>query len=306
VTPAERVLVLTHVGRPEARTAGAEVIRRFVDAGVAVSVAAPEWAALRCEYADPPPVDVVDKALAGALGADAVLVLGGDGTILRAAEVARVGDAPLVGVNLGHFGFLAETDADLLGDTVARVVAGRYAIEERMTVDVRVLDDGAVLHEGWALNEVTLEKATRERILDVLIEIEGRPLTRFGCDGVVVATPTGSTAYAFSVGGPVVWPGVEALLVAPISAHALFARPLVVQPSSLVALETMPALSGEGIVVCDGRRPFTLPPAARIEVRKGARPIRLARLAPMPFTERLVNKFRLPVGGWRGPGVEGT
>jgi NAD+ kinase len=306
VTPARRVLVVSHVGRAAARVATLEVVDRLVAAGVEVAVVEPEWRVLCRDRARPPRVDVLPApgdADPGAAvdGADAVVVLGGDGSILRAAELVRGREVPLVGVNLGHFGFLAENDPDDLGRTVARVVAGDYAVEQRMTVDVQVLSDGQVLHRDWALNEVTLEKASRERMLDVVVEIDGRPLTRFGCDGVVVATPTGSTAYAFSAGGPVVWPEVEALLVAPISAHALFARPLVVQPSSLVALETMPALGGEGLVVADGRRDVALPPTARIEVTRGEHPVRLARLAPVPFTERLVNKFRLPVGGWRGP-----
>ncbi|MGF1648768.1 MAG: NAD kinase [Kineosporiaceae bacterium] len=306
MSPARRVLVVSHVGRAAARAATLEVVDRLVTAGVDVAVVEPEWRVLCRDHPRPPRVDVLPPPGGGdpgaaVDGADAVVVLGGDGSILRAAELVRGREAPLVGVNLGHFGFLAENDPDDLGRMVNRVVAGDYPVEQRMTVDVRVLSGGRVLHRDWALNEVTLEKASRERMLDVVIEIDSRPLTRFGCDGVVVATPTGSTAYAFSAGGPVVWPEVEAVLVAPISAHALFARPLVVQPSSLVALETMPTLGGEGLVVADGRRDFALPPAARIEVTRGEHPVRLARLAPVPFTERLVNKFRLPVGGWRGP-----
>jgi NAD+ kinase len=306
VTTARRVLVVSHVGRAAARTAALEVVDRLVAAGVEVAVTGGEWRVLCRDHPRPPRIDVLPDP--GTVdpgttvdGADAVVVLGGDGTMLRAAELVRGRDVPLVGVNLGHFGFLAENDPDDLGHTVARVVSGDYAVEQRMTVDVAVTSDGQLLHRDWALNEVTLEKASRERMLDVVVEVDGRPLTRFGCDGVVVATPTGSTAYAFSAGGPVVWPAVEALLVAPISAHALFARPLVVQPSSLVALETMPALGGEGIVVADGRRDVTLPLAARIEVTRGDHAVHLARLTPVPFTERLVNKFRLPVDGWRGP-----
>lgn len=302
----------------------------LASAGAEVVVPEAEWDILRHEYDAPPRVATVpvgddhagpeawqspgatdtsghaaDAGVDIAAEVDAVVVLGGDGTILRAAELVRGRRAPLVGINLGHFGFLAESDADDLGATVARVIADDYDVEERMTVDVRVLSDGHVIHRGWALNEVTIEKASRERMLDVVVEIDRRPLTRFGCDGIVIATPTGSTAYAFSAGGPVVWPGVQALLVAPISAHALFARPLVVQPDSLVAIETMPVLGGEGLVVADGRRSADLPDSARIEVTKGRHPVRIARLVPVPFTERLVNKFRLPVGGWRGP-AEGT
>jgi NAD+ kinase len=117
---------------------------------------------------------------------------------------------------------------------------------------------------------------------------------------VVCATPTGSTAYNFSAGGPVVWPGVEALLMVPISAHALFSRPLVVAPSSTLAVEVLARTEGAGVLWCDGRRTVDLPPGARIEVRRGARPVRFVRLHEAPFTDRLVAKFGLPVQGWRG------
>ncbi len=303
-----RVMVLTHIGRPAAVSAGCEVVARLDAAGATVVVPHSEWAVLAADpslTAHPSSLDVLpgagDAAAVLAAQVDVVVVLGGDGTILRAAELVRGTQVPLLGVNLGHFGFLAESDPDVLSETVARVVAGAYSVEQRMTADVRVWCDGDVIYEGWALNEVSVEKASRERILDVIIEVDRRPLTRFGCDGVVVATPTGSTAYAFSAGGPVVWPEVEALLVTPISAHALFARPLVVQISSVVAVETLPTLGGEGVLWSDGRRMFALPPASRIEVRRGRHPVQLARLAPAAFTERLVNRFRLPVGGWRGP-----
>jgi NAD+ kinase len=137
-------------------------------------------------------------------------------------------------------------------------------------------------------------------MLEVVVEVDGRPLSRFGCDGVVCATPTGSTAYNFSAGGPVVWPGVHALLMVPISAHALFARPMVVAPDSVLAVEVLARTEGAGVLWCDGRRSFDLPPGARIEVRRGSRPVHLVRLHEAPFTDRLVAKFDLPVEGWRG------
>ena len=169
-----------------------------------------------------------------------------------------------------------------------------------MTLDVAVTVDGAPVWRSWALNDAAVEKASRERMLEVIAEVDGRPLSRWGCDGVVFATPTGSTAYAFSAGGPVVWPEVEALLMVPLSAHALFARPLVVSPRSVLAIEVMSHTEGVGVVFCDGRRTAELPPGARIEVRRGAEPVRLARLLRAPFTDRLVAKFQLPVRGWRG------
>src|SRR5262249_2290864 len=187
------------------------------------------------------------------------------------------------GVNLGHVGFLAEAEREDLAATVDKVASRRYDVEERMTVDVVVRRNGDIIQDGWALNEVSVEKASRQRMLETVVEIDGRPLSRWGCDGVVCATPTGSTAYAFSAGGPVVWPEVEALLVVPISAHALFARPLVVSPHSVVALELVPATPG-GVLWCDGRRQIEVPPGGRVEVRRGGRPGRLARGRPTPLS----------------------
>jgi NAD+ kinase len=168
-----------------------------------------------------------------------------------------------------------------------------------MTLAVDVVIGGEVVDTGWALNECSVEKAARERMLEVVVEIDGRPLSRWGCDGVVAATPTGSTAYAFSAGGPVVWPAVEALLLVPISAHALFARPLVAAPSSVLAMDILPS-GAEAVVACDGRRTRALPHGARVEVRRGATPVLLARTRQRPFTDTLVEKFALPVEGWRG------
>jgi NAD+ kinase len=164
---------------------------------------------------------------------------------------------------------------------------------------VTVTSAGAEVYSGWALNEASVEKAARERMVELIAEVDGRPLSRWGCDGLVLATPTGSTAYAFSAGGPIVAPEVEALLLVPISAHAVFARPLVVGPDSVIAVEVLPGAGG-GVLFCDGRRTFTLPPSARVEVRRGKQPVLLARVHPAPFSERLVAKFDLPVDGWRG------
>ena len=230
------------------------------------------------------------------------IVLGGDGTILRAAELVREGTAPVLGINMGHVGFLAEIERDDMDDAVRRVIARDYRVEDRMALEVRVKDDADhVVFETWALNEATVEKASRERMLEVVIEIDGRPLSTFGCDGVVVSTPTGSTAYNFSAGGPVVWPTVEAIAVVPLSAHALFAKPLVVGPEHAVAIELLQRNIGMGVLWCDGRRSLDLPSGARVIVRRSEHPVRLARLHPSAFTDRLVRKFRLPVDGWRGP-----
>lgn len=291
---ADRTVVLvTHAGRDDAVDAAREAARLFTHAGISVRIL-PDLA----ERSAVPGATVVDEATA-AQGAELVVVLGGDGTILRGAEIARAGQTPLLGVNLGHVGFLAESEADDVPYTVQRAIAADYVVEERMTLDVTVLQDGRVVSRQWALNEASIEKRHQQMMLELVVEIDGRPLSRWGADGVVLATPTGSTAYAFSAGGPIVWPEVQAMLVVPVSAHALFARPLVVSPDSVVAIEVPPG-AREGVLWCDGRRTLPLPARARIEVRRGQARVRLARLHPSPFTDRLVAKFHLPVQGWRG------
>ena len=242
-------------------------------------------------------VQAVDPAFGGRV--DLVLVLGGDGTILRASEIARQRDVPLVGVNTGHVGFLAEADPDAVEGVVADLVNGRYTVETRMTIDVEVTaPDGGVTH-GWALNEAALEKCDRARMLEVAIGVDGQAVSSFGCDGLVMATPTGSTAYAYSGGGPVVWPEVEALLLVPLVAHALFTRPLVLGPESCMEVVIQHAGLGGAEVWCDGRRSLDAPAGSRIRVMRADRPVRLARLNDAPFATRLVRKFDLPVERWR-------
>jgi NAD+ kinase len=299
------MLVLAHTGRENALSSARQAINQLTAAGVAVRVTEEEAPALACSGAD-----VLPAGPAAAEGAELVIVLGGDGSLLRAAELARPAGTPLIGVNLGHVGFLAEAEPDGLTETVDRLVAGDYRVEERMTLEVVVSSDGTEFARGWALNEVSVEKAARERVIEVILEVDGRPLSRWGCDGVVCATPTGSTAYAFSAGGPVVWPEVEALLMVPLAAHALFARPIVVSPRSVIAVELVDGRGESGghesdhaVIWCDGRRKLRLPPGARIEVRRGTLPVLLARVHGDPrgeFTGRLVAKFGLPVKGWRG------
>jgi NAD+ kinase len=310
------VLLVTHTGRTEARDAARKVAHWLSVAGIGVRMLAPEVELDRLEVGEPGSW-IVPEDRHAVEGCELVVVLGGDGTLLRGAELARMADIPLLGVNLGRVGFLAEAELEDLHEVVERIVEQRYEVEERMTLDVHVTRAGELVGQTWALNEASVEKRARERMLEVLVEIDGRPLSRWGCDGVVCATPTGSTAYAFSAGGPIVWPGVEALLLVPISAHALFARPLVAAPDSLLVINVQDGATGEpepesaplpdqghghegtGVLWCDGRRTLTLPPGARIEVRRGKRPVRLARLHQAPFTDRLVAKFALPVEGWR-------
>lgn len=299
-TSVRRVLVLAHTGRPQAVAAATELLERLVAAGFCPVMVAHEAVDVPHEG----DLVTVDEASEVVGDVELVVVLGGDGTILRAAEVVRGHQVPLLGVNLGHVGFLAESERDDLAEAVERLAARDYVVEERMTLDVLVTvgsdGDRQVVTRTFAVNEATVEKASRERMLEVVTEVDGRPVSTIGCDGVVMATPTGSTAYAFSAGGPVVWPEVEALLMVPISAHALFSRPLVAAPTSVLAVEVLDRADA-GVLWCDGRRTVDLPPGARIEVRRGSEPVRLARLATGPFTDRLVAKFRLPVTGWRGP-----
>ncbi|MEI8056987.1 MAG: NAD kinase [Actinomycetes bacterium] len=289
-----RVLLVTHGGRDEAVTLAREVAQELVDAGIQVVTATDEVADLQQSSV----VSVEPESAAE--GCELVVVLGGDGTILRGAELARPFDIPMLGVNLGHVGFLAEAEVDGLSTVVRAVVDRRWEVEERTTLDVVVTLGGVVTARSWALNEASVEKVSRDRMLDVLVEVDGRPLSRWGCDGVIAATPTGSTAYAFSAGGPVVWPEVEALLVVPISAHALFARPIVVSPASEIAVDVLVSNQSGAVMWCDGRRLVELPPGSRVSVTRHQTPVRLARLHRAPFTDRLVAKFDLPVAGWRG------
>jgi NAD+ kinase len=299
------VLLVSHTARKEALLATLECAEALLKAGITPVMDQQE----RSEtLAHAKTVSNSSAASILELGKDVqesdlelAVVLGGDGTILKAAELVRASQTPLLGINLGHVGFLAESEKNEISSTMARVVAKDYLVKERMTLDVAVKLDGKEVYRTWALNEATVEKSARERMLEVVVEVDGRPLSSFGCDGIVVSTPTGSTAYACSGGGPVVWPSVDALLMVPLSAHALFARPLVISPNSLVAVEVLQRSAGAGVLWCDGRRSTELPVGARVEVRKSDKTVRLARLSQGPFTDRLVRKFSLPVEGWRGP-----
>ncbi|MDA8718812.1 NAD kinase [Aquiluna sp.] len=235
---------------------------------------------------------------------DLVMVLGGDGSILRAAEIVNGNPAPILGINLGHVGFMTEAERSEIPAVLDAVAAGKFSTSERTTLEVKVWQEGREVFSSWAINEVAVEKSARERMLEVVLEIDARPVSSFGCDGVLVSTPTGSTAYAFSAGGPVVWPNVEAFVVVPLSAHALFARPLVIDPASTVAVEVLRRSPGSGVLWCDGRRTFDLGPGARIEVAKRPVPVKMVVLDNAPFADRLVRKFSLPVSGWRGPEAE--
>jgi NAD+ kinase len=295
-----QILLVTHTGRASATATARRLVALLQGEGIAVLAPADEVTELAL-----PGIGV----WTGDEAVELVVVVGGDGTILRGAELARAERTPLLGINVGRVGFLAEAEQHDLDRVAEQIVACDYSVEPRVAVEVDIEIGGQVRHRHWALNEIAVEKAARSRMIEVGIEVDGRRLSRWGCDGVVCATPTGSTAYAFSAGGPVVWPDVDALLVVPLSAHALFARPLVIAPTSVIRIDLLP-MSAPGVLSADGRRGMDLPPGARVSVRRSDEPVLLARLEKTPFTERLVAKFALPVQGWTvdrgGSGAEGA
>ncbi|MBM7500386.1 NAD kinase [Brachybacterium muris] len=306
-----RFLLYVHTGRRAARDAMLAVLDDLAERQVEAVLMSDQVAEVRALPAAEIPegliaalegemVEVLDVIEAGdpvELG----IVLGGDGTILRALESVRDADIPVHGVNLGHVGFLAESEAEGLAATVSRLLDGEYEIESRSALHITVLDaDDAVIAEHWAMNEGSLEKANRQRMVYVAIEIDGRPVSSFGCDGVLLSTSTGSTAYAFSAGGPVIWPEVDALLLVPLAAHALFARPLVLGRSSVAAVEMTMDNRDDGVLTLDGRRTVEITAGMRVEARLSPDSVRLVRMSSTPFADRLVEKFQLPVVGWRG------
>jgi NAD+ kinase len=299
-----RVLFAVHTGLRDIVDLARTSADRLLRGGIGVRLLADEAAALAIEGAE-----VVEAGPHAADGTEIVLVFGGDGTFLRAAELARPADAALMGINLGRVGFLAETEPEAVEETLSAIERCAYSVEERLTLHIDVLEgDGRVVGSTWALNEGSVEKVERSRVLDVVLAIDGRPLTSFGCDGVLCATPTGSTAYAFSAGGPVVWPDVDALLLVPTNAHALFSRPLVTSPNSVLTV-AIPPDGMHARLSADGRRVIDVPVGGRVEVRKSDRPVRIARVHKATFGDRLVAKFGLPVRGFRdvrraGPGHE--
>jgi len=230
-----------------------------------------------------------------ASGSELVVVFGGDGTILRGIEIARPADLPVLGVNLGHVGFLAEAEPENIDAVVNAILEHNWIVEERLTLSVTVTQDHMQVWQSWALNEVAIEKDARERMIQVMVSVDERPLSQWSADGLLCSTPTGSTAYAFSAGGPVVWPEVDAMLVVPISAHALFARPLVVSPASTIEVNV---IKGPAVISADGRRTYEVAAGSTVKIVRHAQPTKFARLHPVPFTERLVAKFELPVQGW--------
>ena len=224
------------------------------------------------------------------------VVLGGDGTILRGAELTRERNIPLLGINIGHVGFMAEVIRPEISAVAKSVIDKSYGLDSRMVLAYEVIRSGKVVNSGWALNEVTVERQ-HTTMVELFVQIDGRPLSRWGCDGLIASTPTGSTAYAFSAGGPVLWPEVEALVLLPISAHALFARPMVISPKSEIVVEIQ---SDEALLSADALRKFPLVSGDQVRISRDASKILLSHIVATTFTDRIVAKFKLPIEGWRG------
>jgi NAD+ kinase len=282
-----KVLFVIHGSRPDAFNVARAAAKGLLANNIVVA----------CAAGDADQLDISEVTSASdAAGCELVVVFGGDGTILRGIEIAREHDIPVLGVNLGHVGFLAEAEPEDIERVISVVVNHEWSVEERLALAITATDADGRTWESWALNEIAIEKFNREHMANLLVSIDERPVSQWACDGVLVATPTGSTAYAFSAGGPVVWPEVEAMLVVPVSAHALFSKPLVVSPASVVDIEIT---SGPVVVSADRQRNTDLATGGKLRVVRNAKPVKLARIHVTPFTERLVAKFELPVHGWR-------
>jgi NAD+ kinase len=279
------VIFLVNASRPEALIATRELSQLLLKEGFNLSTPS-EINVLGITQS---PIDQLNSA-------ELVVVLGGDGTILRGAEVARSQGIPILGINLGHVGFLAEVEKPSLPEIAASIISKGYKTESRMVLNYTVLRNDTEISTGWALNEVTVER-DGTTMVELFVQIDDRPLSRWGCDGLICSTPTGSTAYAFSAGGPVLWPEIDALVLLPISAHALFARPMVVSPQSQIVVEIE---SSDALLSADALRKLPLRAGDRVAIIKDDSVIKLAHVKPTLFTDRLVAKFKLPVEGWRG------
>ncbi|NDI24467.1 MAG: NAD kinase [Actinobacteria bacterium] len=283
------VLLVIHPHRPEAREFATEIAQTLSGEGFIFHTNA--------DF----PIKNVSNIQSGEVRVvrdrcELAVVLGGDGTILRGAEIVHGSAVPLLGINLGHVGFLAQLRKIGVAEIIAAIRDKKYATEKRMTLAYNVLRGNSSVAQGWALNEVAVERNT-EAMIELFVQIDGRPLSRWGCDGVICATPTGSTAYAFSAGGPVVWPDVEALVLLPLAAHALFSDPMVVSPDSEIAIDVESEI---GVLSADGLRKVQLREGDRVTLTSDKSYIHLAHIDNAPFTDRLVAKFKLPVDGWRG------
>ncbi len=226
---------------------------------------------------------------------DALLTLGGDGTLLRGARWLNGRDVPILGVNLGRLGFLTSCSSDDLELSLKEFVAGNYSAEPRMVLSAVATDKtGAVKHEWRALNDVALHKGGFARVVRLKISIDGGAIGTYAADGIVISTPTGSTGYSLSAGGPVVVPTVESIIITPISAHTLAIRPLVIPPEAIVTIEAADSPT-ELLVTVDGQVGTRLIQNEQLSVRRAKSPARIVRFPGTTFFDRLRVKL-----GWGG------
>jgi NAD+ kinase len=277
-----RVGLVVHAGREAAVEAGTEITAWLSKQGVAT----------RCVKGE---FDFADEAVEAerlAEGLDLVVSIGGDGTLLRAAHLASPAGVPLLGVKVGRLGFLTEVEPSEAVGVLEDALAGRMSIEERTALEGRPV--GADWTEPqWALNEIIVEKRARHRLITLRASVGGEYVTTFSADGVIVATPTGSTAYSFSARGPIVSPRVEGLLLTPVSPHMVFDRSIVLAPEEGVTLEVL----GEepGLLSADGRPALELPVGSSVVMERSDHPARLVRRRDGPtFFALLREKFSLP------------
>ena len=283
------ILLVLHPTRPEAKQFASEIAVKLKSAGIGIT----SLSEIQIDNVESIGREQLKEKLPNL---ELALVLGGDGTILRGAEQVHGTKIPVLGINLGNVGFLAQLGRPSVDSIAEAIIKKQYTIEKRMTLAYQVQRSEQVVAHGWALNEVPVERDA-EAMIELFVQVDHRPLSRWGCDGVICATPTGSTAYAFSAGGPVVWPDVEAFVLLPLAAHALFSDPMVISPSSEIAIDVE---SDEGVLSADGLRKFKLIESDRIVISSDRSFINLAHIETAPFTDRLVAKFKLPVDGWRG------
>jgi NAD+ kinase len=284
--PLRRAGAVVHPGRPSAARLGKELADWAAQHGIELRTLDTERG---CLGEDVPCVGAAEFPH----GLDLVVSLGGDGTLLRAFGLVLAAEVPVLGVNAGRLGFLAEVEADGLPAALDAVRSGDYQVERRTTLAARVLIEGQDVAEDLAVNDVVLEKAARERLAAVAVRLgDGGPFARYAADGVMVASPTGSTAYSFSAGGPIVSPRLDALLLTPIAPHMVFNRSLVLHPDEGVRLEVLPD-SPPLVEVVDGRVVRELPPGAVVEVRRGRHPALLVRTGKADFYRLVRSKFRL-------------
>ncbi len=283
-----KILAIHHLHRPDVKKAAQRLKKRAETLGIDLIDAA--------EMVD---TDAALKDLVLDDKPDLIITLGGDGTLLSAAEIAYRDDVPLLGINFGHMGFLTETTADSLGRVLRQLAAGDYELDPRMTLEVRIVHPDGTVYEDWALNDAVVLHSDNAHPAEFAFAVDGQVVSTYAADGIILATPTGSTAYAFSAGGPVVWPETQAIVMSPLAAHGLFTRPLVVAPSSHLEVGVLESNRVAPTVWFDGRREAIAPAGSRIEATAGSEPIKLVRLDTTPFAERLVTKFNLPVKGWR-------